>query len=411
MATGVARTIIPRAAGRVRRALGAAPAAQAGTASTTALLASLLELARSGPAPLVPGSPSGAAMHVAAVIPSFRRGSGGHATIVHMLEGLRARGHEVSVWLEDCDGRHAAESASTTTRAFAEFFGARQIELRKGFSDWRGADVLVATGWQTVARVLLLDGASARAYLVQDHEPDFYGASAEAEWARASYRQGLHCIAASEWLAALLRERYGASATHFDLAVDHSLYRPDAAGDPNSVAGERVAFYARALTPRRAVPLGLAALAELHRRRPRVEIVLYGEDRPLAAPFPHRNCGLLDGAGLARLYHEATVGMVLSLTNPSLVTLEMMACGLPCVEVAVESTLACFGVDGPPALAAPQPLALCDTIEQLLEDPALRQRTALAGMKLMAARTWEVAAAQFEHGLRMALETDVRTAR
>ena len=44
---------------------------------------------------------------------------------------------------------------------------------------------------------------------------------------------------------------------------------------------------------------------------------------------------------------EATVGVVLSLTNPSLVGLEMMACGLPCVELASESMLATFGTDGP----------------------------------------------------------------
>ena len=75
--------------------------------------------------------------------------------------------------------------------------------------------------------------------------------------------------------------------------------------------------------------------------------------------FPHRNAGVLDGPRLAALYGEATVGMVLSLTNPSLVGLEMMACGLPCVELASESMLASFGRDGPLALAEPNPLALC----------------------------------------------------
>src|SRR6185312_15874631 len=95
-------------------------------------------------------------------------------------------------------------------------------------SRWRGADVVLATGWQTVPRALLLEDCGARAYLVQDHEPEFYGTSAESLWASESYRLGLHCIAASPWLAALLRERYAASATHFDLALDHSLYREPA---------------------------------------------------------------------------------------------------------------------------------------------------------------------------------------
>jgi glycosyltransferase involved in cell wall biosynthesis len=345
------------------------------------------------------------------VIPSFRRGSGGHATIVHVLEGLRGRGHAVTVWLEDCEGRHTAETESTTVRSFREFFGTEEIVLRKGFADWDGADLVMATGWQTVARVLLLPGAGGRAYLVQDHEPDFYGSSAEALWARETYRQGLHCVAASSWLAALLRERYDASASHFDLAVDHDIYRVDV-DDRRAGARERdvVVFYARALTARRAVPLGLLALTELHRRRPEVRIVLYGEDRPLEVPFPHRNAGLLDGAALAALYREATLGMVLSLTNPSLVALEMMACGLPCVELASESMLASFGSDGSLTLAGADPLALCTAIEALLDDPGRRERLRGAGTELMAGRTWERAASQVEHGLRAALGSAVRTA-
>jgi glycosyltransferase involved in cell wall biosynthesis len=336
---------------------------------------------------------------VAAVIPSFRRGSGGHATIVRLLNGLRERGHTVSVWLEDNEGRHAAESGSLTRRSFNEFFG-DELELHLDLAEWVGADVVLATGWQTVPRALLLEGAVARAYLVQDHEPEFYGTSSEALWATETYRQGLHCIAASRWLAELLRSRYGASASHFDLAVDHDVYRSTVArpGD-----GERVLFYARAVTPRRAVPLGLLALDLLSRRRSGVEILLFGESAPLAAPFAHRQLGILPARELAALYSQATVGMVLSLTNPSLINLEMMASGLPCVELASESMLATFGADGPLELAAAEPRTLCRAIEGLLEDEARRDRARVAGVELSASRTWARAAEQVEQGLRVAL--------
>ena len=360
----------------------------------------MFELARSGPAPLTPSLPApGAPLSIAAVIPSFRRGSGGHATIVRLLRQLCDHGHSVSLWLEDSDARHAREPTTVTERSFDEFFGADGLRLHTDLSAWRGADIVLATGWQTVARALLLPGAAARAYLVQDHEPDFYGASAEALWAAQTYRQGLHCIAASPWLAELLRVRYGAAATHFDLAADHTLYRP--LDKPRRE--DLVVFYARAVTPRRAVPLGLLALAELSRRRPGVEIALYGEDRPLAVPFAHRNLGVLDDQRLAELYSRATVGMVLSLTNPSLIGLEMMACGLPCVELASESMLSTFGADGPLELAEADPLALCAAIELLLEDPAHRDASARAGAELMAEHTWQRAADQLERGLRAAL--------
>jgi glycosyltransferase involved in cell wall biosynthesis len=376
------------------------PGRAAPTASAGSGFPALAQLARSGPAPLSGTRPDPSApLRIATVIPSFREGSGGHATIVALLRGLRARGHAISLWLEDCEGRHAGEAASLTRRSFREFFGGEGLELHTDFAAWPGADVVLATGWQTVARALLLPDAAARAYVVQDHEPDFYGASAEALWAAQTYRQGLHCIAASPWLAELLRVRYGAAATHFDLAAEHAVYRP--------VQGARrrnlVVFYARAVTPRRAVPLGLLALSELSRRRPDVQIELYGESRPLAVSFEHRNHGVLDARRLADLYSQATVGMVLSLTNPSLIGLEMMACGLACVELASESMLSTFGLDGPLALANPDPLALCTAIESLLENAARRERASHAGFALMAERTWERAAGQLEDGLRAAL--------
>ena len=338
-------------------------------------------------------------LRVAAVVPSFRRGSGGHATIANLLRGLEALEHRTSVWVLDDEGRHASESAAETAALFHEFFGPLAGPVRVGFEGWTGADVAMATGWQTVAQVLRLPGASARAYLVQDHEPEFYPTSAERDWAAWTYRQGLHCIAASPWLADLVRTRYGAGATSFDLGIDHERYRP---ADVQRRA-DRVLFYARAVTPRRAVPLGLLALQELHRRRPQIEIALFGEARPIAAPFPYRPLGVLEAGDLARAYSEATVGLVLSLTNPSLIPQEMLACGLPCVDVASESMLATYGADGPATLAAPEPIALCDAIEALLDDPARRARQAADGLRWAAARTWPAAAAQVEAGLRAAV--------
>lgn len=345
-------------------------------------------------------------MRIATIVPSFRRGSGGHMTIVNLMRELRGLGHDVSLWLEDCEGRHAREPAAVTKRSFAEFFSAQTLPLHTDFGDWSGTDVVMATGWQTVARALLLPGVGARAYLAQDHEPDFYPASAERLFAEETYRQGLHCIAASEWLAAMLRKRYGASASHFDLAVDHEVYRP---GDEPR-RENLVVFYARAVTPRRAVPLGLLALAELARRRPDVEIALFGEDRALDVPFAHTNLGVLPAQELARLYRRASVGMVLSLTNPSLIGLEMMACGLPCVELASEPMVASFGPNGAPQLADHSPLAVLAKVERLLDDVGARETLAAAGLALVAERSWRQAGGRLDEALRaLAMSERART--
>jgi glycosyltransferase involved in cell wall biosynthesis len=151
------------------------------------------------------------------------------------------------------------------------------------------------------------------------------------------------------------------------------------------------------------VALGALALEELHRRRPGVEIALFGEARPLRTGFPHRDLGVLPAAELARLYAGATVGMVLSLTNPSLVPTEMLACGLPVVDLAVPSMLETFGTDGPVTLAPPDPLALCGALERLLDDAGARAAAGRDGRALAAQRTWAHAAEQVEAGLRAAL--------
>jgi glycosyltransferase involved in cell wall biosynthesis len=357
--------------------------------------AALLDFLRHGPAPLSGGTPGGS-LTVAVVVPQFRRGSGGHKTIADLVRGLEARGHSLSLWVEDEEGRHAGEDVDGLWHAF---FGRVDAPVRLGFYGWDGADVILATGWQTVHRALRLPGASARAYLVQDHEPEFFATSAQRTWAEQTYTLGLHPICASPWLAGLLRERYGVEASSFDLGVDHETYRPL----PTHRRDDLVLFYARAVTSRRAVPLGLLALEELKRRRPKVEVALFGEARPIRTQFKYLDLGVMAPDKLAHAYASAAVGLCLSMTNPSLVPTEMMACGLPVVDLDVPSMRDTFGADGPAELAPFDPLSICSAIERLLDDLVLRAGRSRAGAEMVAGRTWAHAAEQVEAGLRAAL--------
>jgi glycosyltransferase involved in cell wall biosynthesis len=359
----------------------------------------LAELARAERAPLRDGpATADGPLDVAIVVPYFTRGSGGHTTIANIVRALERRGHRCSFWLDDPGGRLPDRAAAA--RDFAAWFGPFAAPVHADTRAWRGADVVLATGYQTVLRARTLPDCGARAYLVQDHEPEFFATSAERLDAERSYRHELHAITAGRWLAQVMERGYGLRATPFDLAVDASVYRPLA-----DVERERdtVVFYARAVTPRRAVPIGLAALSELRRRRPQTRVVLFGQSPAPRVDFPAEDAGVVGGEELARLYARATVGMCLSLTNYSLVPQEMLACGLPCVEVDMPSVREAFGSDGPVALAEPDPFSLADVLERLLADPGEREWRAREGRALVAPRTWDAAGAQVEAGLRAAL--------
>jgi O-antigen biosynthesis protein len=246
-----------------------------------------------------------------------------------------------------------------------------------------------------------LPGVAARAYLVQDHEPEFFATGARRMWAEQTYGLGLHPICASPWLAGLLSSKYAVEASSFDLGVDHETYKPL----PTHRRDDLVLFYARAVTARRAVPLGLLALEELHHRHPEIELALFGEARPIATSFPHTHLGVLEPERLASAYSSAAAGLVLSLTNPSLIPLEMMACGLPCVDAASAGMLATFGADAPISLAALDPIAVADALDELLADRRLGGQRSQDGIAWVAQRTWDTAAAQVEAGLRQALRS------
>jgi hypothetical protein len=91
--------------------------------------------------------------------------------------------------------------------------------------------------------------------------------------------------------------------------------------------------------------------------------------------------------------------MVLSLTNPSLIGLEMMACGLACVELASESMVASFGRAGALRLTEPDPLGLYEALERILEDSTSRSERGASGTLLTSQRTWRHAADQIQDAL------------
>jgi len=351
------------------------------------------------PAPLAAPSPHDGEkplLHFAWVVPPYRRGSGGHMTLFTLAQELELRGHSNSVWVHDPGGT-MGKRAAVSRRELVDHFVPLRSGVFHGFDEWHGADVAFATGWQTAYPLQELGGCKLKAYLVQDYEPDFFPASAERLWAEETYRMGYPAIAASPWLRDLMRDRYGARAEAFELGVDFDVYKPlGAEREPQTVV-----FYARPATPRRATEMGLLALAEVARRRPGLRIVLFGDVTPPPAPFDYEWGGVMKPEELAELYGSATLGLVISLTNYSRMPKEMMACGLPVVDVAHPSVVSVFGADEHViALAQADPASLADRIDSLLADPDGRARQAQDAQEFVTGMTWTAAAEQVERAAR-----------
>jgi glycosyltransferase involved in cell wall biosynthesis len=348
--------------------------------------ATVAELQREGALPLAARERGEGPLHVAWIVPAFGVGGGGHTTIFRMVRALERAGHRCSIWVHDPGGVDRVK-AGTMRKRIRDHYFAIDAEVHSGFADWKGADVALATGWDTVYQLLRLGGTGARAYFVQDHEPEFYPTSARALFAEQSYGFGLHCICASPWLAELMKTRYGAEATPFTLGADGGDYAPVG----SQRRSDTIAFYARSFTERRGVELGVMALAEVVRRRPQTRVALYGTNAMIQAPFAYQHIGIVSPARLARLYSEATVGLSLSMTNYSLIPLEMMACGLPVVELAGRACEGVFGDDGSLiSLAGETAGEIAERLIELLSDADLRQRRSLAGLDFAAANSWDV---------------------
>src|SRR5262249_9767432 len=132
---------------------------------------------RDGAAPLldpIPGMAERERLRLALVVPPWRRGTGGHNTLCQLLSRLERRGHVCSVWVSDLYGETANRWPAVLREEIGEWFAPFDGPVYKGFADWHGADVVMATGWQTVHPALLLDDCRARAYIVNDHEPEFF---------------------------------------------------------------------------------------------------------------------------------------------------------------------------------------------------------------------------------------------
>jgi O-antigen biosynthesis protein len=335
---------------------------------------------------------------IAWVVPVWKRGSGGHTTVFRLVRQMELRGHRCTIFVFDPARRVLLSGRELRQEIREHFVPGVEAEVFKGLEDFDSADVCIATAWQTAFPVRDLPRCREKVYLVQDHETEFYATSAQSIWADETYRMGYRSIAYTPWMANVLRERYGVEARWFECGTDLDMF-PFAG--PEGRDREIVAVYARRETERRAVELAISALSLLVRRRPSVRPVFFGSGRRTELPFAAEDLRVVPPQRLAKLYREAAVGLVFSLTTHSLVAHEMMASGLPTVELEGENVGSALGPPGELVeQVARRPDAIADAVERLLDDRAAGAAMARRARGFVESRTWERAGDQVESALR-----------
>ena len=346
-------------------------------------------------------------LRIAWVIPDFQKGAGGHMNIFRMSHYLEQFGHEVEIFIQHpSHHRTGRDARKTINDHFIPFSG--RVELFSTTAPRSEGDALIATDRYTCFPVDAMSGFHRKFYFVQDLETLFYPAGSEALLSEQTYAMDFDCLCNGEWLERIMRERYGRWACAWWQAFDSRCYHPgDPAPDRGSAELPRIAFYARYVTPRRAVELGMIALEMLHQRGLRFHVDFFGWPLgDLDVPYSHRDHGIASPQALGDLYRKATIGMVFSATNHSLINKEMMACGLPVIDLDVESVRAIFPADALFA-ARPDPEGIATALAQLLTSPDRRRSIRERALRFVENRTWEQSARVVERALRERVGAEV----
>lgn len=352
--------------------------------------------------PLIPLNPifdvfNGKQLDIHWVVPSFAKGAGGHMSIFRIVRYLEQFGHNQTIWLQNAFNHSEEATAYDRIRAWYQPIGDR-VSVRFLPEDVAGitGDVLIATDAWTAFPASQMPGFLERFYFIQDVESQFHPTGENQLTIDQTYKFGFSALTAGPWLKTFA-EGHGMWVRDWPLCADLDVYKTDDVPLALPTTGPiKIAFYARQYTPRRAVRLGYATFEELHRRGVDFHVYLFGEENLTnTGDYPQTQMGILSPEELASLYQKSDIGVVFSTTNYSLLPLEMAACGLPVVDLDVDSMRSVFSGDEI-TLAQPTPYGVADAIEALIENPDLMQERRQSAMEMAQSYSWEDSARRVE---------------
>ncbi len=314
------------------------------------------------------------------VLSPLSHGAGGQNTIARFARYLKNAGHDVTFYIYE--GAHA-QSLSEAREILRKSFKL-DVEVKK-IKDYVESDALIATGWETVYPTFNVKTDAHKFYFVQDFEPYFYGMGSRSVLAENTYKMNFYGITAGPWLMKKVGE-YGMRADYFDFGADLDIYKPTAPIKKK----KKICFYARPVTERRAFEIGVMALDIFKKKHPEYEIEFMGWDvSNFKIPFKFENRGIITHSELAELYHESVACLVMSLTNVSLLPLELIAAGcIPVMNEGENNRMVLHGMDQYVDYAETNPIELAEALCRAVERDNINDY-AQAAVESVSSLSWD----------------------
>lgn len=324
---------------------------------------------------------------IAWFVPFPLEGSGGNGNIFFNMNQLSLAGYECHAYVENKDGLY---NDLEIRKVVESYFGTVIGEIYSGFDVRSDYDLIFATVWYSAKIVRDINTSAKKAYFIQDYEALFNPMGDGYLLAVNSYQYGLSPITIGKWLSHKMINEFNTQSRYFEFCADLSIYsRKQEIKKENAIC-----FVYQPEKPRRCSVIGIEALGIVKHYIPDVKIYLFGSKEKPNLWFDYEHLPILSFSQLDELYNKCKVGICLSSSNPSRIPFEMMASGLPVVDLHMENNLYDYP-DGGVLLAHHTPESIAESIMKLLKDEAYALEMSQFGSNYMQSRPLEKGYQQF----------------
>lgn len=316
------------------------------------------------------------AKKIAWIIPSPIKGSGGIRTMIQNANFLVRQGFECDIYVEE-DYVNTNESMK---QRIIDFYGECLCDVYVGIDFKKEYDLAFATYSIKTPDYLyyMKNNVKRKAYFIQDFEPWFEPMGGLYLDMEHTYKYGLNGVSIGKWLTYKLQHEFNQPMNYFSFCADTNVYKKlDNVEKENAIC-----FIFQPEKPRRCSNIGIRALLLVKALRPDVKIYLYGSDVDIKLDVEMENLHIMPIDKCNELYNKCKVGVCMSSSNPSRIPFEMMAAGLPVVDLYRENNLYDIPEDGV-LLADTSPEAIATAIIKILDDDKLQQSMSKKGYEFM----------------------------